>query len=131
LGIGNLAVSRESHQELFDVGAVASLVECVKSSDVMTKRAAAFAINNISSNPANHTACERLGITRALIQLLSDADKDASLQATLATRHLCESAKFRNQFTELNGIPSLVALVQEVVFIFEGFKRYFLILGPF
>lgn len=111
LGIGNLAVSRESHQELFDVGAVASLVECVKSTDVMTKRAAAFAINNISSNPANHTACERLGITRGLIQLLSDADKDASLQATLATRHLCESAKFRNQFTELNGIPSLVALV--------------------
>ena len=112
LGIGNLAVSRESHQELFDVGAIASLLECVKSTDVMTKRAAAFAINNISSNPANHVACERLGMTRALIKLLADVDKDASLQATLATRHLCESAKFRNQFTELNGIPPLIALVK-------------------
>lgn len=111
LGIANLAVSRESHQELFDVGAIVSLVDSVKSSDIMTKRAAAFAINNISSNPANHVACERLGLSRALIQLLSDVDKDTNLQATLATRHLCESAKFRNQFTELNGIPALIALV--------------------
>jgi hypothetical protein len=110
LGIGNLAVSRDSHQELFDVGAVAQLVDCAKSSDMMTKRAVAFTLNNIASNPQNHVACERLGLTRALVLLLGDADKDVNLQATLATRHLCESAKFRNQFTELNGIPVLLGL---------------------
>jgi hypothetical protein len=110
LGIGNLAVSRESHQELFDVGAIAQLVDCAKANDVMTKRAVAFTMNNIASNPANHVPCERLGLTRALVSLLADADKDTNLQATLATRHLCESAKFRNQFTELNGIPVLLAL---------------------
>ena len=76
----------------------------------MTKRAVAFTLNNIASNPSNHVACERLGLTRALVSLLADSDKDTNLQATLATRHLCESAKFRNQFTELNGIPVLLAL---------------------
>ena len=85
-------------------------MECAKVDDEMTKRAVAFTFNNISTNPANHVPCERLGMTRALILLLKDSDKDTNLQATLAIRHLCESPKFRNQFTELNGIPSLIAL---------------------
>lgn len=110
LGIGNLAVSRETHQELFDVGAIAVLLDSVKTGDMLTKRAAAFTFNNLSTNPANHVACERLGVTRALVTLLGDPDKDTNLQATLATRHLCESARFRNQFTDMNGIPVLIAL---------------------
>jgi hypothetical protein len=110
LGLGNLAVSRESHQELFDVGAIALLIDCAKAPDLLTKRAVAFAFNNIAANSQNHTVCERLGLTRALTLLLQDADKDTNLQATLSTRRLCESAKFRNQFVDLNGIPVLLAL---------------------
>ncbi len=110
LGLGNLAVSRESHQELFDVGAVALLIDCAKSGDLLTKRAVAFAFNNIAANSQNHTVCERLGLTRALTILLNDPDKDTNLQATLATRRLCESAKFRNQFVDLHGIPVLLTL---------------------
>lgn len=111
LGLGNLAVSRESHQELFDVGAVATVMDLTtKATDLLTKRAIAFCLNNIACNPANHIPCERLGLTRALLILLGDRDKDVNLQAILATRHLCESAKFRNQFVELNGIPVLLPL---------------------
>ena len=69
LGIGNLAVSRESHQELFDVGAVAALLPVTKSPDALTKRALAFSLNNISANAANHSACERLGLVRTLVGL--------------------------------------------------------------
>ena len=54
LGIANLAVSRDTHQELFDVGAVAAMVTCCNSTDLQTRRAVAFGFNNISSNPANH-----------------------------------------------------------------------------
>eukprot|EP00981_Chlorochromonas_danica_P000358 scaffold90_cov163-Ochromonas_danica.AAC.13 len=111
LGLGNLAVSRESHQELFDVGAIAMLLDITqRTTDLLTKRAIAFALHNVACNPANHTACERLGLTRAILVLLGDNDKDVNLQAILATRHLCESAKFRNQFTEMNGIPVLLPL---------------------
>jgi vacuolar protein 8 len=62
LGVANLAVSRESHQELFDVGAIAGLTQCVKSTDQHTLRALSFAYTNICSSPANHVACERLGM---------------------------------------------------------------------
>lgn len=62
LGVANLAVSRESHQELFDVGAIASLTQCVNSTDQHTLRALSFAYTNICSSPANHVACERLGM---------------------------------------------------------------------
>lgn len=111
LGLGNLAVSRESHQELFDVGAIAVLMDLSqKTQDLLTKRAIAFTLHNIACNPGNHIPCERLGLTRALVTLLEDTDKDVNLQAILATRHLCESAKFRNQFIELNGIPKLKPL---------------------
>ena len=47
------------------------------------------------------SACERLGVARTLIVLLRDVDKDTNLQATLALRHLFESARCRNQFTDL------------------------------
>jgi HEAT repeat protein len=111
LGLGNLAVSRESHQELFDVGAVAVLMDLsLRATDLLTKRVIAFSLHNIACNPANHIPCDRLGLTRALLLLLSDNDKDVNFQAILATRHLCESAKFRNQFIELNGIPVLLPL---------------------
>jgi hypothetical protein len=56
-------------QELFDVGAVAQLVDCAKAHDIMTKRAVAFTLNNIASNPANHIACERLGIKSTYVCL--------------------------------------------------------------
>lgn len=71
--------------------------------DLSTRRAVAFTLNNIAVNPQNHAACERLGLARSLLPLLADPDKDTNLQALLATRHLCESAKFRNQFVEING----------------------------
>ena len=110
LGIGNLAVSREAHQELFDVGAIARLLPCIKSNDVLTRRAVAFALNNVSANPSNHTACERLGIIRTLVGLLKETDKDTNLQAVLSIRHLCESARCRNQLIDVQGIAPLLSL---------------------
>lgn len=108
----NLAVSRDTHQELFDVGAVATLVNKCDASvtDIETRRALAFGFNNVGSNPANHTACERLGVIRKICDLLKDLDKDTNLQATIALRRLCESARCRNQTTEMGGIPSLLKL---------------------
>ena len=82
------------------MGAVAALLPCCKSSDLQTRRAVAFTLNNISSNPANHTPCERLGMIRYLLILLQDPDKDTNLQATLAIRRLCEavdSVQFRRR----------------------------------
>jgi hypothetical protein len=103
LGIGNMAVSRECHQELFDVGAIAKVLPCANSTDALTKRAVAFTFNNFSANPANHSACERLGVIRYITALLKDVDKDTNLQACLAVRHLFESARCRNQFLEMQG----------------------------
>ena len=56
----------------------------------------------------NQSACERLGVARTLIVLLRDVDKDTNLQATLALRHLFESARCRNQFTDLGVFFSYV-----------------------
>ena len=53
-----MAISKESHQELFDVGAVAGLLNCAKSNDLQTRRCCAFAFNNIAANMANHAAAE-------------------------------------------------------------------------
>jgi hypothetical protein len=64
LGIGNMAISKESHQELFDVGAVAGLLNCAKSNDLQTRRCCAFAFNNIAANAANHPAAEVINTLR-------------------------------------------------------------------
>lgn len=108
LGIANLAVSRDTHQELFDVGAVAAMVTCCNSTDLQTRRAVAFGFNNISSNPANHTACERLGIIRQLCKLLEDHTTRTHICRPLWLFVGCavESARCRNQITEMGGMAS-------------------------
>ena len=103
LGIGNLAVQSQNHQELFDTGAVMSLLPLATSDDLETRRCVAFGLNNIATNEANHRVCERMGVLRPLVQLLKDPDVDVHLQACFAIRQLSLTPKCRFQFIELKG----------------------------
>ena len=95
------------------MGAIAGLTQCAESKDLQTLRGLAFGYVNICSNPANHVACERLGLLRPIISLLQHSDKDVHLPACLAVRHLCETPRCRNQFLDLGGVQPLLALGKE------------------
>ena len=110
LSLGNITVSRASHEQVINSGVLQQFIDMSKSKDTETKRCVAFTIHNIASNKSNIAACERLQIMPSVVNLLHCKDFETKLQACLAVKLFSSSPRSRVQFVEAKGLTPLLRL---------------------
>ena len=110
LGIGNLAIVTANHQELFDSGAIASLLPLAVCDDLETRRCTAFGLNNVASNEKNHRVLRKDGRPPTLSR--SDQGQGPGHAFTSVSSGAAASLtpKCRFQFVEMKGLQPLLAL---------------------
>lgn len=110
LAIGNIAVEHKHHKDLFDQGAVAALLVAKKSSDLETRRALAFALNNLAANEANAAMIRKLNVLKTVVALLQDDHVDTHLQTCFALRRMAIEDRNRTQAVSFGALTPLFKL---------------------